>query len=1814
MFKAKKPPKQGRPVVTDISAVKNSDGEYVVSRSFSEVVDLLSEGVIEGIVSGDYTYVGKLKETGYDSVTFLPWLASGSDGETYPELGFLQSVFWNDVPVVDKDGFYNFPSINLETNKGFPEGHIPKFNSQMTTYAGYTTNDVLDLSINRPIGERLYGPEIKGGEDAPTINQAALLKKGVKIDKYAKTYTVLNKELQQIAVNIKISALFENVQAGPKTYKNSKQLLKCNDASTGFGDTKARTIEYNIYYRPKFDQRFKSADQIDRFVVGATSAWQGPIKETVTGKVDQGYIRSTVIDLSQKNFSESEGFEGWEIRIVRLTPEPLTSFYRAVSFVDSLVEIYGTKLRYPYSAMTYSQFDARSFTRVPSRAYDTKLITVKIPNNYNPLLKTYGNSSATANNFNNPIGIGTGPRTNSEYVSADKKWSKSAPLTDVEWDGGFATIGGVATAAPLKVWTDNPAWCFYDIITNPRYGLGEFINQSEVDKWTLYEIAKYCDELVSDTYGSLEPRFTINYLITSREEAFKVLNDLTSIFRGIAYYSNGSIFAVQDKFMTPSYQFNNSNVTEGGFTYSSSSKRARHSVAIVRYNDKKNLFQPAIEYVEEEESVRRYGIREIETTALGCTSRGQARRFADWILKSEALETETVSFSIGGDGSYLRPGDIVQIYDNFRSPLKYSGRTNTVIKGAEANVSSPAGVATQIFNKYSNESNFNTVILDHALNFTNDKSYKFSILTPTYNTTTGEANEIRRSQIQNLIFSGEDASTITGNFRSNQTGVCTQITFNTGDLFGGTGNVLNFDDYVITGYTNTGVWTRGSLENMSTSEQSYSGGCFSGENLIWSVEPTDENDTEFVSGHYLNYRVLNVKEEEDVYSISALAYASGKYDLIEPPETYKAKIESPVFPTGIEASASATIREGLGTLLNIQAGTAFVDNNKTPYNTLEVEFSIAAPSVSFIEKIEGTSNSKTFTVTLPTQNELEMEYVVALFTDEDDIPVTDQPTDTDSIKVIHPSRYASYSPFIVETIPNKLILGENKEEEKIENSRRKRIDGNDANMMLGEYLTIPDIEQYWIAVFAISEEQACSYGMIRRIDDVKPSITNSLVLNTSITKLTSQGNLGISTSSSTINLLESVEPGFSWESTQKGILTSLQGVGDPNDFEITIPNQNNQYRITFRKKSTNNWPSEIIYLEITGYQSPSDDSNFVLTKFYNDPNSLRSIVTGSGYGWEKGAPIDNWLTLSNNQKYEAKADWFSASGNGGPDAEGDIQISGINYGLNINSGAIDEFPLRVFDIVVEAEDSNGNTSAGNTAYAGTLKGGGAYRVPGGGEVSETFQPYRKVITSGPATTFSDGPSDLSYDIFGAKIEAPSGVFFAQIPSTNTLGPADLNYTFLDAYKAGDRGYPYTASAYIYPNGYLKIDLNPALKPDGEPTVTEDEIEIFFNNTAGIIFYFTTGDNRVEVEDSETKALNKAPFFTINPIQENLNKPNNIHGRYSDQITKYDGSVNASAFGGLIDLGQYKGNLADGEVGDVHRGYYLFGESDLLSSIEIPFPVITRPLVENVNLVFGFIDELHVLSAFQEDGRTPFFNVNEAVIPKTKTPKIFAEKNVNYSTNVIGDSEYDFSLDGDAQTESLTYSNAFVGTPRNSLFLNESSVMSAHDKALAFRAWGDVKLPLERVWYGPDRKNVTEYRNSGGGGDVNIITKNIDNITVRYIPLGVKRLPDSCSSRIEITLPHIVENFDINQVAVMLTQTTPAIQNYVEKDRVIPNEEPFRDTVVEGFRIDGRATEYYNIEQDGTIIINYVYSQPPPIVATTTRPDYMKFTFGILCSA
>ena len=211
------------------------------------------------------------------------------------------------------------------------------------------------------------------------------------------------------------------------------------------------------------------------------------------------------------------------------------------------------------------------------------------------------------------------------------------------------------TNRPLgRYWTDNPAWCFYDLITDKRYGLGKYVDTSTLDKWTLYEIGRYCDELVEDYDNGLEPRFSCNIIIQSRADAYQVLNDMASIFRGIVYYNGGNLFAVQDSLKDPIFQFNNTSVENGEFKYSSTSAKVRHTVAVVRYNDKNNKFEPAVEYVEDVDGIRKYGIKEKEISAFGCTSKSQAKRLGRWILATESNETETVSFTCGHEGAILR--------------------------------------------------------------------------------------------------------------------------------------------------------------------------------------------------------------------------------------------------------------------------------------------------------------------------------------------------------------------------------------------------------------------------------------------------------------------------------------------------------------------------------------------------------------------------------------------------------------------------------------------------------------------------------------------------------------------------------------------------------------------------------------------------------------------------------------------------------------------------------------------------------------------------------------------------------------------------------------------------------------------------------------------------------------------------------------------------------------------------------------------------------------------------------------------------------
>ena len=1562
---------QGRPQVTDLSAValNGNTGTPVVSESHMEVADLISEGPIKGLVSGRYDYYGALNNTGFQRVegpdkelaetygfgnysASNVYTATGTNGTSEPNLGFLRSIYWNQVPVVDKDGYYNFQDINVEYVPGDPAGSTPSLNSNMNL--PLSASEILDLSISRTIGERLYGPDIQGGANAPTTLEGshpyASLKPNTKIDKNSKTYTIYNRECSSILVNVKVAALFESIRSGPKLFRENSELRRCASASTGYGDVKARSITYWIYYQPIFDERFKLASDETKQVSGDNDAqslnkkvypWIGPIKETVTGKIEQGYIRSTKIAVSESgDYKDMVGFEGWRVRIIRLTPEPLTSAFRAQTFVDSLVEIYGTKLRYPYTAMVYSRFNAAFFSRTPARAYDMQLLKIKIPNNYDPIKRTYGRSGTS-----NPTDGGTATSGNTD--------------PDCFWDGNFHEE---------KFWSDNPAWWFYDLLTNPIYGLGEHMNESEIDKWALYEIAQYCDVLVPDGYGSLEPRFTLNHLINSKAEAYKLLNDLASAFRGLTYYANGLVFTVQDAYKKPVYQLTNSSVVEGDFTYSSSAKKARHTVAIVRYIDKRNFFQPAVEYVSDEEGIKKYGIREIETTAIGCTSRGQARRFGLWILASEKDETDTVNFKMGHDGTFLKPGDIVQIYDNHINPLKYSGRTNSVKSVSSTNIN--AHLITG-----------DSIIVDQALNFSENKSYKLSLLTPTYNYTpettsinSSGISSFRRSNVQDVYFSGAHTRPVTGNYRSDMleggSGVCTEIFFHTGapfDLSYFEGNQLNFKDYVITGYINSGV----NVDGNSNTSVAYSGGYFQGENLVWSVEPYLSTDASFVSGNFSNYRIINVKESSDqTYDVSALQYSSGKYDSVEQKVAFENPYlkKNPLCPSGLRVNSSDPKRDG---------------KRVQEYELLNVSFETVGYNG------EGLLNSG-------------IDYLVSIKTGQN---FNLLPNGTDmGYNGTHATGYEAYHK------PYGKVLIDGSDSSK----RVKGIRG-ETSRISGDFFIDRDVDHF-VSVFAISPYGVLSpSGVTGMLSEENIFGTQSIVNEAEIYSLTTNsistgvyGTPGEKPAPTAMTGIPANTPGFTW---QVGINTQFDEPG------IYIPQEELNYRITIREPArkrtvgTNNYginaPNPNIYFEFTGYVPPNTAlPSFVFSESFNNPNMLETF-----------GDADLVKTTDDKKRY----------------------FRSYSSGFLVKSGI--DLPLREFDVVVEAHDNFGRTSAGqgksfNKVYYNTIF-----------VDNEGNMPKEAGFTS----------RKKGYDIIGCKIESISGIVF----------PLNGNRTedYVGTEEAYRSGYPYLAKADVLPNGRLDFSLEESRDEALSQSILDSpQISTIFQEAAGIVYYYTTGSEDIsEYTDADgvkrTSTPYTAPPFTID-------------------MSSISGSINDRFFGTGV-INNYTGS--DGQLTNpalnsgVFRDHYLLSPGEDITNFDFSLAKTKVRGVENIQLCVGVFDQLSFLRHYNDDN-TPKTkkctydravtdddgNITSWVASTMDVPTIFTDSHINYSTIPTNNK--------DEKNKSLYFGKSLPAKPPTSFFIAERGLITARDRDLSYKAWWDIEIQpfratAENLWEG-----------------------------------------------------------------------------------------------------------------------------------------------------
>lgn len=346
-----------------------------------------------------------------------------------------------------------------------------------------------------------------------------------------------------------------------------------------------------------------------------TGAFSEVLRQTIRGKASSGFKKSHRIDLPPAK-------KGWTIRVRRITPNRDSDLVADTMTVDAITDIIDAKLAYPCTALLGLTYNSKTFNNIAKLSVRLKGKLIQVPTNYNPDTRQY-------------TGL---------------------------WDGTFKLA-----------YSNNPAWVFYDLCTHKRYGLGERLN-GMVDKWRLYQIGQYCDELIDDGMGGKEPRFTVNVYIQKADDAYRVLQNLASVFRGMSFWDGANIVVDSDTPKEAVYTFSRANVVGGEFSYTGTRARDRHTAVKVAWDNPDNDFKTEYEFVKDETAIATQGIRQLDINAFGCTSKGQAVRAGLWALTSEQLQTRTVSFKTGLQGFIPQVGQVINIADDIFAGRAISGR------------------------------------------------------------------------------------------------------------------------------------------------------------------------------------------------------------------------------------------------------------------------------------------------------------------------------------------------------------------------------------------------------------------------------------------------------------------------------------------------------------------------------------------------------------------------------------------------------------------------------------------------------------------------------------------------------------------------------------------------------------------------------------------------------------------------------------------------------------------------------------------------------------------------------------------------------------------------------------------------------------------------------------------------------------------------------------------------------------------------------------------------------------------------------------
>jgi len=345
------------------------------------------------------------------------------------------------------------------------------------------------------------------------------------------------------------------------------------------------------------------------------------LNEAVSGKTTSRYERSRRIDLP-------EASSGWQIRVRRLTANQNSNRYADTMIIAGFTDVIDAKLRYPNTALLFIEFSAEQFSNIPQVTVECRARRVQVPSNYDPTTRTYS-------------GI---------------------------WDGTMK-----------QAWTDNPVWHTYDIVTNDRFGVGKRIKSWMVDRWEMYRIAQYCDQLVPDGKGGQEPRHICNFNLQSRTGAWELLRDLSAIYRGMTYWAQGQLRVQADipRATDFDFAFTRANVIDGRFSYGSASERTRYSRALVSYDNPANNYDTDVAVSTDKRLQLRYGDNPVEISAIGCTRESEAQRRGKWALLTNSQD-RTVTFRVGMDGQIPLPGYVIPIADSLLAGREIGGRISVV--------------------------------------------------------------------------------------------------------------------------------------------------------------------------------------------------------------------------------------------------------------------------------------------------------------------------------------------------------------------------------------------------------------------------------------------------------------------------------------------------------------------------------------------------------------------------------------------------------------------------------------------------------------------------------------------------------------------------------------------------------------------------------------------------------------------------------------------------------------------------------------------------------------------------------------------------------------------------------------------------------------------------------------------------------------------------------------------------------------------------------------------------------------------------------